>query len=150
MVNGLSILYGMGVIVLLLAIVFWIWMIVDCIKRKFKNKNEKVIWGLVIILTGIIGAFIYYCIIKAKVEEKSEIFGSSGFTIGVIGIVFSGWIGLILSFFGLIFSIAQQKRHKIGFGKAGVIVNLVGIVLSILIIVLYSKFIAPLLGQVGQ
>ncbi len=82
-------------------------------------------------------------------KEKTEGLGISGFTLGVIGIVFSGWIGLILSVVGLIFCLVQQKNHKTRFGKTGLIVNIVGIVLSILIIVLYSKFIAPLLSQVS-
>ena len=83
-------------------------------------------------------------------KEKTEGLGISGFTLGVIGIVFSGWVGLIFSVIGLIFCFVQQKGHKTRFGKAGVILNIIGIVLSILIIVLYSKFIAPLLSQVGQ
>ena len=39
-------------------------MLVDVAKRKFKEENEKIVWILVIALTGIIGAAIYYFIIK--------------------------------------------------------------------------------------
>jgi hypothetical protein len=48
----------------ILALIFWIFMIVDCAKRKFKEENEKVVWILVIILASWIGALIYYFIVK--------------------------------------------------------------------------------------
>lgn len=46
--------------------VFWILMIVDCVKRKFKEDSEKIIWILVIVFAGIVGALIYYFIVKRK------------------------------------------------------------------------------------
>jgi len=46
--------------------VFWIVMLVDCVKRKFKNDTDKIVWVLVIIFAGIIGALIYYFIVKSK------------------------------------------------------------------------------------
>lgn len=46
------------------AFVFWILMIVDCAKRDFKKDNDKIVWVLVIIFTGIIGALIYYFVVK--------------------------------------------------------------------------------------
>lgn len=46
--------------------IFWILMLVDCVKRKFKGDTEKVVWVLVIIFTGIIGALIYYFVVKVK------------------------------------------------------------------------------------
>ncbi|MFH1290837.1 MAG: PLDc N-terminal domain-containing protein [Nanoarchaeota archaeon] len=50
----------------ILSMVLWIWMIVDCAKRKFKNDNDKILWILVIVLAGIIGAIIYYFVVKHK------------------------------------------------------------------------------------
>ena len=47
-------------------LIFWILMIVDCIKRKFPNENDKILWILVIILTSWIGALIYYFVVKRK------------------------------------------------------------------------------------
>lgn len=54
------------VVVSILAMVFWIFMLVDAAKRKFSNENDKIIWILVIVLAGIIGAIIYYFVIKVK------------------------------------------------------------------------------------
>jgi len=46
--------------------VFWILMIVDCATRKFKNDTDKIVWILVILFTNLIGAVIYYFIVKRK------------------------------------------------------------------------------------
>jgi hypothetical protein len=42
----------------------WIWMIIDCAKRKFKTDSEKVVWILVIVLLSYLGAVIYYFAVK--------------------------------------------------------------------------------------
>jgi prolipoprotein diacylglyceryltransferase len=51
-------------IVGIIGFIFWIFMIVDVAKRNFKNENDKILWILVVILAGIIGALIYYFVIK--------------------------------------------------------------------------------------
>ena len=37
----------------------WIWMIVDCATNEGPEGNEKLVWILVIVMTGFIGALIY-------------------------------------------------------------------------------------------
>ncbi|HVJ46241.1 MAG TPA: PLDc N-terminal domain-containing protein [Luteolibacter sp.] len=37
---------------------FWIWMLVDCATKE--NSNNRVLWLLVIALSGIVGAVIYF------------------------------------------------------------------------------------------
>jgi len=81
-------------------------------------------------------------------EKKSEGLEVSGFTLGVLGIIFSGWIGLIVSIVGFIFCMVQQKRHKTRLGKIGFILCIIGVVLSIAVIVLYTRYIGPLLNKV--
>jgi len=46
------------------AFVIWILMLVDVAKRQFKQENDKIMWLLIVILTGIVGALIYYFMIK--------------------------------------------------------------------------------------
>ncbi len=46
--------------------IFWLFMLIDCVKRNFKEDSEKIVWVLVIIFTGIIGALIYYFVVKKK------------------------------------------------------------------------------------
>ena len=56
-----------------LMLIFWIWMIVDCAKRDFKKNDDKVIWILILVFLGVIGAIIYYFIIKRK-NKKEKIY----------------------------------------------------------------------------
>jgi len=52
----------LGLFVLLLTIalfVFWIWMLVDCIKNTRVSDTEKIVWVLVIIFLHALGALIY-------------------------------------------------------------------------------------------
>jgi len=55
----------------LLFFVMWIMMLVDAATRKYKNDTDKVVWVLVVVLLGIIGALVYYFVIFAKDDEKS-------------------------------------------------------------------------------
>ena len=48
----------------ILGFVLWVLMIIDVAKRKFKQENDKIMWILIIALTGVIGALIYYFMIK--------------------------------------------------------------------------------------
>lgn len=71
-------LAGATLIIAGLLIAFWIWMIVDCAKRKFNNDLEKIIWILVIVLVHWIGALVYFIVIKMYnaegiYREKKEI-----------------------------------------------------------------------------
>lgn len=67
----LALLFGLIVLALtILIFVFWISMLIDSIKRKYKEDSDKIVWVLVIIFTGIIGALIYYFIVKTKDKKK--------------------------------------------------------------------------------
>lgn len=44
--------------------VLWVFMLIDCAKRKFKNDNDRVLWILLLVFFGIIGAVIYYFVVK--------------------------------------------------------------------------------------
>ncbi|MFA6131953.1 MAG: PLD nuclease N-terminal domain-containing protein [Patescibacteria group bacterium] len=49
----------------LASLAFWVWMLVDCLQRKLA-ENDKILWMLVIIFGNIIGALIYFFMIKNK------------------------------------------------------------------------------------
>ena len=51
--------------------VFWLWMLIDCLKRNFKNDIEKVVWVLVMIFLHLLGAIIYYFVVK--IHDKKDI-----------------------------------------------------------------------------
>lgn len=63
---GSAIIMSFFGILSVLAFVFWVLMLVDSIKRKFKKNDDKTIWVIVIVLTGTIGALIYYFVVKRK------------------------------------------------------------------------------------
>jgi hypothetical protein len=58
---GLLIFFGLG----LASTAFWIWMIVDCATKEPSEGNDKLIWLLVIVLAGVVGAIIYYFVRRA-------------------------------------------------------------------------------------
>ena len=44
--------------------IFWIWMIVDCARRTFRNTTEKIVWLIAIALGSTLGALIYLIVIR--------------------------------------------------------------------------------------
>ena len=66
----------LGIMLLIFAIVvlifvFWIQMMIDCLKRNFKSDGEKIAWTIVIVFLGILGAAVYYFVVK-KAEDKKK------------------------------------------------------------------------------
>ncbi len=85
----------------------------------------------------------------AEKESVGDGLGVSGFTLGVLSIIFAGWMGIIIAVVGGIFCFVQQKNKKMRIAKVGLILNIVGFVVSILFVFLYSIVIAPLLGDIA-
>ena len=53
---------GLMIVVVILGIVasiFWIWMLIDCLASSLPT-NEKILWALVIVFTHLLGALIYF------------------------------------------------------------------------------------------
>ena len=56
-------------------VVLWIWMLIDIATRddsKFGNSvgdNAKLIWLLIVLFTGSIGALIYYFVVYKKIAK---------------------------------------------------------------------------------
>lgn len=59
-------------------VVLWIWMVVDCLQRKFKNKTEKLIWLAVLVvsifftymLLHILSAVVYLFVVRKPIKAK--------------------------------------------------------------------------------
>jgi hypothetical protein len=54
---------GMILIIVVLAVLcfaLWIWMIIDCAKKKKFENGDNVMWILLLVLTGPIGMILYY------------------------------------------------------------------------------------------
>lgn len=68
---GMFIGFGLAAILIwLLLFVFWLWMLIDCLKRDFKRDYEKIVWVLVMIFLHILGAIIYYFVVKIGEKEN--------------------------------------------------------------------------------
>ncbi len=63
MPKAFGLIFAILGIVGLAVLIFWVWMLIDCIKRDFENK---VVWILILVFTGILGAIIYYFVVKRK------------------------------------------------------------------------------------
>ncbi len=84
--------------------------------------------------------------------EKGSIgdgLGISGFTLGILSIIFASVYGIIMAVIGGIFCFIQQKKKKTRIAKIGLILNIIGFVISVAFILLYSTVIAPLIGEVS-
>lgn len=46
---------------------FMIWMLIDCVRHKFKNDTDRVIWVLIIVFLHWLGALVYFLAVKRKV-----------------------------------------------------------------------------------
>jgi TctA family transporter len=57
--------------VVIASLVLWIWMLVDCATKESGQGNDKIIWILVIVLTGVIGALIY--LFARRPQRKREL-----------------------------------------------------------------------------
>ena len=61
-VAGFGVLGCFIALIAIACLAFWVWMLIDCVQRDFGEGSEKVIWVLVIVFLGILGAIIYYFI----------------------------------------------------------------------------------------
>ena len=71
-------------------------------------------------------------------DKKGEGLGISGFTLGVMSIILAGWLGGLIAIVGFVFCMIQQKRNKTRLGKAGIILNVIGFVISVAFIILVT------------
>ena len=44
--------------------IIWIWLLVDCARRGFRNMLEKVLWILAMVLSPFLGSIVYLVVVK--------------------------------------------------------------------------------------
>lgn len=60
---------GVMIFVWILAIVgfvFWIWALIDVIRRQFTNPSDKTLWIILVVILGYLGAILYLIIGRKK------------------------------------------------------------------------------------
>ena len=56
----------LGLLISIVATVFWIWMLVDCIQNDKLSGGTRVLWAIVIFFFHCIGALLYFFIGRQK------------------------------------------------------------------------------------
>lgn len=49
-----------------LALVFWLWMLIECVTREPDQGSTKVTWALVILLAQWLGALLYFLVRRPR------------------------------------------------------------------------------------
>ena len=62
----LGLLFKGGQGVAIIAMIFWLWVLVDCLTNEPADGNDKVAWTLVILMVPLFGALIYYFVRRPK------------------------------------------------------------------------------------
>ena len=86
---------------------------------------------------------------KRESIVKGHSFGASGFTLGIISIILAGLYGIPLSITGFVFCLIQQLKKPTKLGKVGIILNIIGLVLSLLMIFVFAPIILQYLQEKG-
>ena len=56
----MEVLLLLAMLIGVLATIFWIWMLVECVMKEPSQGNDKLIWALIIIFIQGLGAVIYF------------------------------------------------------------------------------------------
>lgn len=51
--------------------IFWVWMLIDCATKERAEGNDKIIWIIIILLTHLIGALLYFFV--RRPQRKRDI-----------------------------------------------------------------------------
>ncbi len=52
--------------------VFWLYTLIDCVRREHRNPNDKIVWILLIIFLHVLGSILYLVIQRPNTETPEE------------------------------------------------------------------------------
>ncbi|RLD42045.1 MAG: phospholipase [Bacteroidetes bacterium] len=64
-------------VLVILTLSLWIWAIVDIVKSSFKDRAQKILWILVVVLFPILGPIVYFQVGRNYTNRKSRKFNPS-------------------------------------------------------------------------
>ena len=78
--------------------------------------------------------------VEKELPKTKEGLGIAGFTLGIVSIVvfIFGWMGFIFSIIGFSLSMKQQKKAPMKLAKTGIILNIIGFVLSLIMLAIIT------------
>lgn len=56
----------------ILAFIFWLWVLVDCVTKEPSEGNDKIVWTILIIFLPLIGSILYYFIRRPERIKAAE------------------------------------------------------------------------------
>lgn len=59
----------LGTLVFTAGFIFWLWLLIDCSRRKFNNNYEKVAWIVAMIFLQMIAGIVYLIVIKLNNKQ---------------------------------------------------------------------------------
>lgn len=102
LVGGMFVLMGIGISVAVVLGVYWLWMLVDCMKNPKITGTEKAVWVLIVLCFNWIGGLVYYFTVR-----KGE---STGF-FNFIGLGFA-LLMLVVLVIGLVHSLMTTPNTR--------------------------------------
>jgi hypothetical protein len=63
---GLSPLFITVLFIYTISFILWTWTLIDCLKYETDNGSTRFVWAIVIIITYMIGALLYYIVRRPK------------------------------------------------------------------------------------
>ncbi len=82
---------------------------------------------------------------REEMKSMNNDFGVVAVVLGVLSIIFTSINGIILGLVGLGFTFKQIKVMKNKWSKAGLILNVIGIVLGVIVMIWAVKYAAGIL-----
>lgn len=52
--------------VVVFSTIFWIWMLIDCTSKERSDGNDKLVWVIIIAVTHVIGAVVYFFVRRPR------------------------------------------------------------------------------------
>ncbi len=59
-----------GVVIGLIAMIYWIRVLIDCATNEASSGNDKIVWLVIIFFSGLMGALLYVLVRKPKRIEE--------------------------------------------------------------------------------
>ena len=69
---ALYLIIGFMVVAVVWYVVFWIWMLVDCIRNEPAGSSERITWIMILLVIGPVGAMAYHL---SRRKERIREFG---------------------------------------------------------------------------
>ena len=90
---------------------------------------------------------------KKEELKQDNSFGTASVILAINSIIFSSMAGVIFGIIGVVFALKQKKIAKNSWSKAGVMLNVIGIILGIIVFIMALKTIInnpAFLSQIQQ